>query len=635
MSPYIAFFLPALTCYGTYAMWPGAYGGLAFVYAAIVFIFGAIPLADWVASRGTKDGARAATVRPISEVLIVAMSLPLQIGNIFFFAWYVTTHDLNGYEAAALLFIAGIFSALYAQNPAHELIHHRNRLERVIGILLFSTSLYSGAKLAHVHSHHLLVATDRDPTSAKYGQSLYGFLPKAIAVNLFGWWGRKGDGFVKVPLFQRRIVWENLFGYAMSAIWAALIFSLFGAVGLVFFLLQSMIGILVLEMMNYIGHYGLERRVDAAGQMETVTACHAWDCDLPFSNLVLISVQKHADHHVNPNKPYGELQCLPDSPRLPLSYPLLFILTLMPGLWRRLIHPRLDAYRAAHGRDDNRSGGGSPSSTPVELSFASPELDFGRCDPARWNGGSVVKSHFWNTMSSLLPNIEFCAIRSLMPLASQIHDGKLQREVRQFCDQEANHGTVHSRFNRECLHLAYPALASMEDWERKVFSFFSRVLPQNLFLSLFVAVEHWTAAFAQYGLDNIDEWFPDCDPVMLKLWEWHAVEELAHKSVCFDIYRYLGGRYFGMVIGMFILLGTVMLPGIILRLGYLLWKDAPLLKLSTYASLLSYLFGWHGIFTRTTSDFLKYFSPSYKPWDVDSLPLINAYLQKEQAEPAL
>ncbi|WP_432719538.1 metal-dependent hydrolase [Jeongeupia wiesaeckerbachi] len=613
-------------------MWPDAGGGLGFAYAAIVFIFGVIPLADWLASRGASERTGAIAVRPVSEMIIVALSLPLQIGNIFFFAWYLTTHDLHGYEAAALLFIAGIFSALYAQNPAHEMIHHRQRLERVIGILLFSTSLYSGAKLAHVHSHHLLVATDRDPTSAKYGQSLYSFLPKAIAVNLFGWWGRKGEGAVKTPLYQRRIVWENVFGYAMSAVWATLIFVFFGTAGLVFFLLQSMIGILVLEMMNYIGHYGLERRVDAAGHMEPVNASHAWDCNLPFSNLVLISVQKHADHHVNPNKPYGELQCLQRSPRLPLSYPLLFLLTLTPGLWRRVIHPRLDAYRAAHGIAQRT---GTHSSTPVELSFASPELDFGPCDPARWNGGSVVRSHFWNTMSSLLPNIEFCAIRSLMPLAPQVHDAKLQGEVRQFCDQEANHGTVHSRFNRERLHLAYPGLVKLEEWERDVFSWFSRVLPRNLFLALFVAVEHWTAAFAQYGLKHIGHWFPNCDPTMLKLWEWHAVEELAHKSVCFDIYRYLGGRYLGQVVGMFLLLATVMLPGIVLRMAYLLWRDAQLLKPGTYFSLLNYLLGWHGIFTRTTLDFLSFFNPFYKPWNVDSLPLINAYLAKEGNPPVL
>ena len=341
MSPYIVFFLPALVAYGTWFLWSREHGGVAFAYAAAAFIFVAIPLADLVAAKWRR---RAPSSGPqVSEKLVVLLSLPLQVCNIFFFAWFISSFELAWHEAAAVLFIGGIMSALYAQNPAHELIHHGTRFERVIGTMLFSTSIYSGAKLAHVHSHHLLVATGADPTSAKYGQSLYAFLPGAVAVNLFGWWGPK-DG--RSSLFRRKIVLENMLGYGMSLAWACAIGALFGAKGLAFFLLQSCIGILVLEMMNYIGHYGLERKVDASGRMEAVCERHAWDCDLPFSNLVLISVQKHSDHHINPNKEYGELRCTDNSPRLPLSYPLLFILTLFPFLWRMAIHPRLDAYKA-------------------------------------------------------------------------------------------------------------------------------------------------------------------------------------------------------------------------------------------------------------------------------------------------
>lgn len=352
MSPYIVFFLPALILYGTWFLYSRAHGGLAFAYAAIGFIFVAIPLADLAASRlrrGAGAQATPALTRPASETAIVVLSLPLQIVNIFFFAWYLATRDPTLWESAVLVLIAGILSALYAQNPAHELIHHGSRFERVVGTMLFSTSIYSGAKLAHVHSHHLLVATERDPTSAKYGQSLYAFLPRAVAVNLFGWWGADAVRARPGLRWRRRIVLENLLGYSMSLLWALLIGGLFGAAALAFFVLQSAIGILVLEMMNYIGHYGLERRVDAGGRMEPVSERHAWDCDLPFSNLVLISVQKHADHHIHPARAYGALHCAPGSPRLPLSYPLLFLLTLTPCLWRRVIHPRLDAYRAGHG----------------------------------------------------------------------------------------------------------------------------------------------------------------------------------------------------------------------------------------------------------------------------------------------
>ena len=265
------------------------------------------------------------------------------------------------------------------------------------------------------------------------------------------------------------------------------------------------------------------------------------------------------------------------------------------------------------------------SSTPVELAFPVPRFDFSNCEPAAWNGGSAPRSHFWNTMSSLLPNIEFCAIRSLMPLVAQIHDPKLAAEVRQFCDQEAAHGTAHSHFNVERLHRDYPGLAKVEAWERGLFTFFARRLPRSLFLALFVAVEHWTAAFSQYGLEEPDAWFADCDPAMFKLWEWHAVEELAHKAVCYDVFRYLGGRYVAQVVGMGLLLAAVMLPGIALRMTYLYWKDGLLFKPRAHFGFAAYLFGRRGVLTRTALDFLHYFNPRYRPWDVDSLPLIRAW----------
>lgn len=265
------------------------------------------------------------------------------------------------------------------------------------------------------------------------------------------------------------------------------------------------------------------------------------------------------------------------------------------------------------------------STTPVAMSFPIPELVFDECDPCHWNGGSVVKSHFWNSMSSLLPNIEFCAIRSLLPLVQNIDEHKLHEEVRLFCNQENAHGTLHSRFNRQHLHSSYPFLERLETWERHCFSWMSKLLPQSVFLSLFVAVEHWTAAFAQHGLSNPDAWFASCDRTMFRLWEWHAIEELAHKSVCYDVYRYFRGGYVSHVLGMMLLLLLIMLPGLCLRLAYLFLKDKVWWRLRTYQELAHYLFSKFGVLRMTFKDFLSYFHPKYRPWNIDSMPIINAY----------
>lgn len=271
------------------------------------------------------------------------------------------------------------------------------------------------------------------------------------------------------------------------------------------------------------------------------------------------------------------------------------------------------------------------STSPVLLSFPVPDLIFNHCNPQRWNGDSIVRSHFWNSMSSLLPNIEFCAIRSLMPLMPFIHDTKLHAEVVQFCNQENAHGALHSRFNREHLHTNYPLLQTIETWERHCFSWMSNFLPRRLFFSLFVAVEHWTAAFSQHGLSNPDAWFARSDCTMFRLWEWHAVEELAHKSVCYDVYRYFKGGYLAQISGMILLLLLIMLPGIFLRLMYLFIKDKVWWHLRTYSELATYLLGRQGVLRCTFSDFFSFFNPRFRPWDVDSRPLIEAYLTQLNA----
>lgn len=268
------------------------------------------------------------------------------------------------------------------------------------------------------------------------------------------------------------------------------------------------------------------------------------------------------------------------------------------------------------------------SSTPIELDFPVPDFDFKNCSPNRWNDLSQAKSQFWNSMSCMLPNLEYCTIKSLLPQISAINDENLKRHVNQFCSQETMHAKAHTKFNEQHLYRAYPMLPKFEAWERNIFSIFEKILPKKLNYSLYVAVEHWTAALSQYGLENPDNWFSNCDPNMYKLWEWHAVEELAHKSVCYDVNRYFGRHYLFDILGMVVVLLSIMLPGIIFRVIYLFWKDKILFKPSTHIELFKHLFGRNGVLQLTFKDLLHYFKPRYHPWDIDSMPLIKVYLNK-------
>ncbi len=87
----------------------------------------------------------------------------------------------------------------------------------------------------------------------------------------------------------------------------------------------------------------MSRREIAPGRYERVSARHAWDSDQRLTNLILFRLQRHADHHVAPHRPFSALRHRDESPKLPHGYPTMFMLALVPPLWRRVMDPRLDA----------------------------------------------------------------------------------------------------------------------------------------------------------------------------------------------------------------------------------------------------------------------------------------------------
>lgn len=276
------------------------------------------------------------------------------------------------------------------------------------------------------------------------------------------------------------------------------------------------------------------------------------------------------------------------------------------------------------------------STTPVSLDLPQPRFDFDGCAPADlWNAGSPARSHFWNALSSQLPAFEFWAVRWLTPRLDCIDDPKLREEARLFCRQESQHGSAHGRFNTACLHGRYPWLARQEARERRLLQGLSKLLPARLFFALFVAIEHWTAALGQHGLEAPQDWFADTDETLYRLWEWHAAEELAHKAVCHDVHRHLGGGHALRLLGM-LLLGPVALPGLLARLAYLHGRDGRLLDARVHRETLRYLLGRRGVVRKLAGDLASYLSPRYEPWRVQSQPLIEAYRSRmaDEAEGA-
>ena len=249
-------------------------------------------------------------------------------------------------EAIGGTVAVGISGGAFGIVVAHELMHQR-RVERWLSRVLMSSVTYAHFCVEHVQGHHVLVATPADPASAPPGQGLYRFLVRS---TLGGWrsaWRvevarlkRKGHAV----LHPRNRILQDLIVSAGLGAGAVL---LWGWVGLLFFFAQSAIAILQLEAINYIEHYGLQRREVSPGVYEAASTRHSWNTHQRLTNDALFNLGRHADHHNFAGRRYQLLRHEPAAPQMPAGYAAMVLLAFVPPLWRRVMDPRAAAAMAA------------------------------------------------------------------------------------------------------------------------------------------------------------------------------------------------------------------------------------------------------------------------------------------------
>lgn len=314
----------------------------------VVLLFGLLPIVDYLVGKDVSnpvetepketEQAKLASYYP----LITLACLPLQLVMLWMALDYFALLSTPG--KIGWILSVGVVGGIGAINVAHELIHKPNRLEQWFGGALLSTVCYAGFKVEHLRGHHVHVSTPKDPSSACYGQSLYHFLPRAWAHNMANAWRLEARRLQRFGLSWFHWRNELLWWYGLSATWLTLCVVYGGLSGALFFALQSLVAFTSLEIINYIEHYGLERRKEAGGRYERTDIRHSWNSSYLISNLLLLQLQRHADHHANPRRRYPDLRHFDESPQLPGGYASMFLLALVPPLWFRTINPRVRQY---------------------------------------------------------------------------------------------------------------------------------------------------------------------------------------------------------------------------------------------------------------------------------------------------
>ncbi|WP_425083598.1 alkane 1-monooxygenase [Ruegeria profundi] len=281
-------------------------------------------------------------------ILLTKLWAPVQFVTLFGLIWYATHSDhLSSWSKIGLFFGMGVISGTIGINYSHELMHQKSRSERWLGDLLLAMVLYSHFRSEHLLVHHRHVGTPRDPVTARYNEGFHRFYPRALWQCLISAFRAERD-----KLARRDRPWtdsSNPFWryWALQGGMLALAALIGGWPGLALFLLQAGIAIWQLELVNYVEHYGLTRKHLGEGKYEHVLPRHSWNASQKASNWLLINLQRHSDHHYKPNRRFPLLQnhAQEDAPQLPYGYPVMTIAAMFPPLWRRVMNPRVRAWR--------------------------------------------------------------------------------------------------------------------------------------------------------------------------------------------------------------------------------------------------------------------------------------------------
>ncbi|MCA8296624.1 alkane 1-monooxygenase [Burkholderia sp. AU30198] len=311
-----------------------------------LFAFGVIPILDTLIG-DDRDNPPDAVVPHLEREryyrLIVYLATFVEYVAFFVCVWIVATHALAWYDYVGFALSLGAATGI-SINTAHELGHKTDRFERWLAKITLAPVAYGHFYVEHNRGHHVRVATAEDPASARYGESFWAFLPRTVTGSIRSAWRLEKARLER--LGHSPWTWRNevLHAWAMTVVVWGIAIAMAGKVVIPFLVIQAVYGASLLEVVNYVEHYGLGRRKLPSGRYERCTPQHSWNSNHVVTNLFLYQLQRHADHHANPTRSYQALRHFDDSPQLPAGYATMILFAYLPPLWYRVMNPRVIAH---------------------------------------------------------------------------------------------------------------------------------------------------------------------------------------------------------------------------------------------------------------------------------------------------
>ena len=241
-----------------------------------------------------------------------------------------------------------------------------------------------------------------------------------------------------------------------------------------------------------------------------------------------------------------------------------------------------------------------------------------------WHARGNYLTHFINAMSISFPDGERFFIHTVRHYRDRITDPTLQKAVAAFIGQEAMHGREHEDYNRLLAEAGLPA-AELAEHFRRFMGLLEQRLSPSAQLSVTIAQEHLTAIIAELVLTD-PRLIAGADRQLSALWRWHALEEVEHKSVAFDVYETVVGRG----LKAYLLRTSSMLLTTAGFFGLVLFYQRKLLdadpqqrswkELSRFAD---FMLRAPALLPRLALPWVSYFRPGFHPWDHDNRHLLG------------
>jgi fatty acid desaturase len=346
------------------------YLGSDWIIYGLVVIFGGYIVLDAILG---DDTTTPEYKHPTILTFQLWMALPLLSLIVFSFIWQVSPGDIlgvgefltsfTGYDVLAAkaessvlstvcaVIITGLMIGLVGTITAHELTHRTwDPISMMIGRWLLAFSFDVAFAVEHVYGHHRYVSTTKDPATAPRGRNVYFHILSSTLKGNISALELEADRLRKTGHHPISIFNSVLRGYLMSAFIVALAFLAGGVETMLLFIAAGLVGKALLEIVNYMEHYGMVRNPDTT----PVQPRHSWNTNKRFSSWTMFNLTRHSHHHAHGDVPYQELRPYPEAPMMINGYLTTIVVALIPPLWHKLMTPKVLEWDAKYASEEER-----------------------------------------------------------------------------------------------------------------------------------------------------------------------------------------------------------------------------------------------------------------------------------------